>query len=91
MEITFDPVKRNATLEARGLDFADAPKVFAGPTFTQADRRSGYPEPRFATVGMLGDRMVMVIWTPEGDAGRRIISMRKTNEREQKRFGQRLG
>jgi uncharacterized DUF497 family protein len=37
-------------------------------------------------VGFLDGRMVVVAWTPRGEA-RRIISMRKANEREQERFG----
>ena len=90
MEIMFDPAKRAATLADRGLDFAEAPKVFAGPTFTFADLRFDYPEERFVTIGLLEGRMVQVVWTPASN-GRRIISMRKTNDRESKRFGQRLG
>jgi uncharacterized protein len=31
MAITFDPAKRDRTLAERGLDFADAEQVFAGP------------------------------------------------------------
>jgi uncharacterized DUF497 family protein len=34
--------------------------------------------------------MVVMVWTPRGEA-RRIISMRKANEREQARHAQRLG
>lgn len=30
MKVTFDPAERQATLAARGLDFADAAAVFAG-------------------------------------------------------------
>src|ERR1700720_2024417 len=30
MKVTFDPEKRADTLRQRGLDFRDAPKVFAG-------------------------------------------------------------
>ena len=90
MEITFDPAKRAATLAERGLDFAEAAKVFAGPTFTFVDLRFDYPEERFVTIGLLEGRMVQVVWTPASN-GRRIISMRKTNDRESKRFGQRLG
>ena len=86
----FDPAKRAATLADRGLDFAEAPKVLAGPTFTFADLRFDYPEERFVTIGLLEGRMVQVVWTPASN-GRRIISMRKTNDRESKRFGQRLG
>ena len=82
MEITFDPVKREATLKDRRLDFADAPLVFAGRTYTEQDLRFDYGEPRFQTVGFLAGRMVMFVWTPRGEA-RHIISMRKCNEREQ--------
>ena len=37
------------------------------------------------TVGLMADRMVVVVWTQRGDA-RHIISMRKANEREQARY-----
>lgn len=89
MEIEFDPAKRAATLAQRGLDFMDARHVFAGAAFEFEDRRFDYPEPRWSTIGMLGERMVVVIWT-ETPSGRRIISMRKANEREQARYGGRL-
>jgi uncharacterized protein len=89
VEISFDPAKRALALAARGLDFADAGKVFAGPVFEFEDDRFAYPERRFSTIGMLEDRMVVVIWT-DADGGRRIISMRKANEREQAKFRSRL-
>jgi uncharacterized DUF497 family protein len=90
VRIEFDPVKRLRTLEARGLDMAEAGKVFDGPAMTFADVRFDYGEARFVTVGLLSGRMVVLAWTPRGNA-RRIISMRKANEREQERFGPRLG
>ena len=89
MKISFDPVKRAETLAKRGLDMADAGLVFAGPTLTVEDDRKDYGEQRLVTVGRLRGRMVWVAWTPRGD-GRRIISMRKANEREVTRFGPRL-
>jgi uncharacterized DUF497 family protein len=89
MEITFDPAKRAATLADRGLDFADAARVFAGPVFEFEDDRFDYAEPRYSTIGLLDGRMVVIIWT-ETDAGRRVISMRKANEREQAKFRRRL-
>ncbi len=85
MQIEFDAAKRQATLAARGLDFADAPLVFAGRHFTAPDVREGYAEERHITVGLLHGRMVVMVWTPRGEA-RRIISMRKANEREQAKF-----
>ncbi|MGA8584011.1 MAG: BrnT family toxin [Roseiarcus sp.] len=88
MKITFDPAKRQTTLEGRGLDMALAREVFSGPTLTVPSDRQG--ENRFFTLGYLNSRMVVIVWTPR-DGGRRIISMRKANESEQKLYGPRLG
>ena len=89
MKITFDPVKRAATLAERGLDFEDAAEVFLGDTLDFADDRRDYGELRVLTVGHLRGRMVIVIWTPRGSA-RHVISMRKANAREKARFGKRF-
>ena len=90
MKITFDPAKRAETLRERRIDFLDAESIFAGVTYTIPDQRVAYPEARFITVGLLAGRMVIVVWTPAED-GRRIISMRKANDREQARYSHRLG
>ena len=90
MQIEFDSAKRNATLVERGLGFARATDLFAGQHFTAIDDRFAYGEQRFFTVGWLDDREVVVTWTPRGEV-RRIISMRKANEREKTRYANRLG
>jgi len=54
------------------------------------DDREDYGEPRFQTYGLLGRRLVMVVWTPRG-ADRHVISMRKCNAREKARYATRLG
>ena len=51
MKVAFDPEKRADTLRQRGLDFRDAPKVFAVVRFTFEDERLAYPEPHYITVG----------------------------------------
>ena len=89
MKIEFDPPKRQATLERRGLDMARAAEIFAEPTLTIPDDRADYGEPRFITIGRLDGRMVVTVWTPRG-AARRIISLRKANDREQALYGDRL-
>jgi uncharacterized protein len=89
MKISFDPAKRAATLEHRGLDMADSAATFAGQTLTVQDRRKEYGEERFITIGTLHGRMVVLVWTPRGQTAR-IISMRKANEREQDLYGPRL-
>ena len=88
--ITFDPKKRNQTLQERGLDFADAAQVFAGATVDAEDDRRDYGERRIITFGFLADRMVVVGWTPRG-TDRHVFSMRKANDREQHTYRQRFG
>ena len=82
MRLTFDEIKRVKTLSDRGLDFARAGEVFAGNSKTVEDTRHDYGEVRQITVGYLDQRMVVLVWTQRGSA-RRIMSMRKANEREQ--------
>lgn len=86
---TWDEAKRTKTLTERGLDFADAEKVFAGRHFTRVDDRQDYGEPRYITAGWLEGRFVVVVWTPR-DGGRRIISMRYGHASEEALFRSRL-
>jgi uncharacterized protein len=90
MEIEYDPVKRQKTLKNRRLDFDRCLEVFSGSVLEMEGTRFDYDEPRFITFGLLDVRMVVVVWTPRGNK-RRIISMRKANEREKQRFRQYLG
>jgi uncharacterized DUF497 family protein len=43
--------------------------------------RSIYAEDRFISVGWLDTRLIVLVWTPRGEV-RRIIRMRKANDRE---------
>ena len=90
MQITFDSAKRDKSLAERGVDFADAVHAFAGHYFTAEDDRVDYGEVRFITVGLLHGQMLVMVWTPRG-AARRIISMRKANEREKNFYRYQLG
>lgn len=56
---------------------------------TRADDRRDYGEPRFISAGTLDERVVIIVWTPRGRA-RRVISMRKANEREIKKLAPHL-
>jgi uncharacterized DUF497 family protein len=86
MRVSYDPAKRQKTLDERGLDFEDAPLVFAGLTFEVEDTRQDYGETRMICFGYLASRLVVIGYTPRG-AVRHIFSMRKANEREQARIG----
>jgi len=90
MEIEFDEEKRALTLAKRGVDFARAGEIFTGSEFTWIDDRAAYGEVRHNTFGLLDNRLVSVTWTIR-EGKRRIISIRKANDREQARYRRFLG
>jgi len=90
MPFEWDEAKNQSNRQKHGLDFVDAPLVFAGRTLTFQDLRQSYREPRYLTVGTLVGRMVIIAHTHRGDTTR-IISMRKANARERARHQERLG
>ena len=90
MGTTYDPDKRARTLEERGLDFEDAPHVFAGLTVEVEDTRKDYGEVRMICYGKLEGRLVVIGYTPRG-ADRHKFSMRKANSREQDRLAPYFG
>lgn len=89
MRYSYDLSKRNKVLEKRGLDLADASKVFDGFYLSRADEKHSDVEQRVITLGMLDNELVLVIWTPRDDE-RRIITMWKANEKERQKYYERL-
>ena len=85
VRFTWHEPKRQATLNRRGLDFADAELVFAGATFTFEDDREDYPEQRWVTLGLLRGTVVVLVHS-ESEGEIRIISMRKADKDEQLLF-----
>ena len=81
VRIAFDPAKRAAVLETRGIDMGDAANVFAGECVTRFDDRFDYSEHRYQTVGRLAGRFVLIAWTPDGET-RRVITMRYCHAKE---------
>jgi uncharacterized DUF497 family protein len=82
MRFSWDEFKRQTTLKQRGVDFAHAEQVFMGPTFTFEDDRKDYGEQRWVTLGLLRDKVVVIVHTESKDEIR-IISMREANKNEQ--------
>lgn len=89
-DLTWDDVKRQTTLIDRGIDFADAESVFAGPVFEFEDIRRDYGERRMVCFGLLAGRLMAVGYVQRGEK-RHIFSMRKANEREQDQYRKRFG
>lgn len=63
------------------MDFADAPRVFEGLSFSYEDDRFDYGEQRFITLGLLAGVPVSIAHT-ETDDEIRVISFRKATSRE---------
>jgi uncharacterized protein len=82
----WDEAKNRSNFVKQGLDFADAEQVLNGTCVTFVDSRFDYGEMRLITLGLLVDRVVIIAHAPRGKETTRIISMRKTNRREQKIF-----
>jgi len=81
MEIEFDPDKEARNRARHKLGFAGAEAIFEGFRIDDEDDREDYGEPRFVTLGRIGSRVVVSVWTPRGDKAR-IISLRKANKDE---------
>lgn len=85
MRISFDPAKNKWNIRTRGLPF-DAAADFDFETALYAvDNRIDYGETRYVALGMLGDRLHVLCFT-ETEDGIRVISFRKANAREVKRY-----
>lgn len=85
MDIEWDNNKRDTTLQERGLDFADVTLINWDDALTLTDSRNEYGETRYVTVSLIHNRLCVVAWCYRGDA-MRVISMRKANKREVKRY-----
>ena len=85
MRFTWHEPKRQITRQRRGLDFADAVQVFAGPTFSFEDDRLDYGETRWVTLGLLRGEVVVIVHT-ESEDEIHVISMREAERDEQRLF-----
>ena len=79
-------MKSNACFRIRRFDFAYAASAFADPDhIIRQDNRFSYGEVRYQLIGRIEGRLYVLIYTPRHDAIR-IISARKANPREVKRY-----
>ncbi|EKD38113.1 MAG: hypothetical protein ACD_75C00858G0003 [uncultured bacterium] len=86
MKIEFDPAKSEKNSEERDLPFDRATDFDWAAAKYAEDVRNTYPEPRFIAVGYLDKRLHVLCFTPV-PGGVRVISFRKANDREAKRYG----
>ena len=81
-KLEWDEAKAAQNHAQRGLHFTMAGQFNWSTAQTRLDDRQDYAEDRFISRGMIGDRLHTLIYTLRGDS-LRIISLRKSNRREQ--------
>ena len=85
MLIEFDPVKDAANYAKHGVLLTTVEQFEWGSALISADARSEYGEARFVAYGLIGTRVHCLVYTVRGSA-LRIISLRRANQREVKRY-----
>ncbi len=81
MLFEWDDKKRLSNLEKHRIDFADVIQLFKNPYLTKEDRRKDYGEKRWIVLGIVNDRIVVVVFVFRKQ-NIRIISARKANKIE---------
>ena len=89
VEITFDPAKDALNTAKHGVSLALASELEWGDLLAQPDTRRDYGELRMIGYAPIGARVFCVVFTDRGDQ-RRIISLRKANAREVKRYASQI-
>lgn len=86
MEITFDPDKDAANLAKHGVSLAFAARVRADPDRLDVlDVRHDYAEEQIISYGRVDQRVWVCVHSPRDDR-LRVISLRKANAREIRRY-----
>jgi len=86
MEIEFDPAKDARNIRERGLSFRRARDFEFETAIYFMDDRRDYGETRRVAVGYL-DRRLHILCFVETEMGIRVISFRKANAREVRKYG----
>lgn len=88
MRFEWDERKNLLNIRNHKIDFRDIPQVFQGPVLIDLDDRQDYGEERWIGIGMLRDIPVVIVFTERGPDYLRLISARKANQNERKRYEQ---
>ena len=89
MNVTFDPGKDAVNRAKHGFSLGDAAGIEWDEALVWPDKRRDYGEPRMVGLVPLGTRLFNVVFVdrpPDEPIERRIISLRRANNREVKRY-----
>lgn len=87
MNYEFDQSKDESNIDKHGFSLADAEGFEWETAVVREDTRKQYAEQRFEATGYIGNRLHVMIYCRRSDAVR-VISLRKANKREEKRYAE---
>jgi uncharacterized protein len=90
MNFEWDERKNALNVDKHGFDFADVYRVFNLPMVVELDERDDHGEDRWVGIGLLYERVVVVVYAEPDPETVRVISLRKALSHEKKRYGQYL-
>lgn len=85
MRFTHDPANNERNIAERGLPFDWAEEFDWSTALITEDTRKTYPERRYQALGLITDRLHMLVFTPR-DGALHVISLRRANQRERSRY-----
>jgi uncharacterized DUF497 family protein len=85
MEFEWDEEKARTNATKHGVAFEDVRRFEWATAFTLPDRRPGYDEARWVSVGWIDDRLHKIVYTVRSNRVR-IISAHKANRRDQRKY-----
>ncbi|MBN9525740.1 MAG: BrnT family toxin [Alphaproteobacteria bacterium] len=86
--ITWDEPKRLANLARHGIDLAHAERFGWEDALIAPTHQGNSDRPRFKAIGLLGDRVIVVVFSPLGTEAISVISMRPANRKEREGYDQ---
>ncbi len=87
MDIDYDPAKNACNIAERGLPFNRVARFDFESALFSVDTRRDYGETRRRALGFIDGRLHALVFV-ETERGIRVISLRKANKREVRRYEQ---
>ena len=85
MKFEWDENKNQINIEKHSIDFNDVKDIFQNARVTVIDNRREYGETRKISIGEIDNRVCIAVYTERKDVVR-IISARKANQRERRKY-----
>ena len=85
MDISFAAAKNARNIATRGISFEQAIEFEWNTALIVADTRKDYGERRFQALGLIAQRLHVMVFTPRSGKTH-VVSLRKANKRAVKRY-----